>query len=121
MAFNKIKPAKIERLAILLEELGEAQHMIGKILRHGYDSYNSFKPEAGTNKYLLECELGDVVSAIRRLIDADDLDAQVIDKANRAKDERIMPYLHHQTTNYPKKLFSASYDKSMSLLNTKKE
>ena len=30
--------SRLERLALLLEELGEAQQVIGKILRHGYDS-----------------------------------------------------------------------------------
>jgi hypothetical protein len=36
--FNGLAPAETERLALLLEELGEAQQAIGKILRHGYES-----------------------------------------------------------------------------------
>lgn len=35
---NKLNDAQSERLALLLEELGEAQQAIGKILRHGYQS-----------------------------------------------------------------------------------
>ena len=38
MAFNKLSAAEAERLALLLEELGEAQQAIGKILRHGYEN-----------------------------------------------------------------------------------
>lgn len=34
--FNDLSNAELERLALLLEELGEAQQVIGKILRHGY-------------------------------------------------------------------------------------
>jgi hypothetical protein len=34
--FNSLTPAELERLSLLLEELGEAQQAIGKILRHGY-------------------------------------------------------------------------------------
>lgn len=34
--FNQLTNAQAERLHILLEELGEAQQAIGKILRHGY-------------------------------------------------------------------------------------
>ena len=96
MAFNEINPAKAERLAILLEELGEAQQAIGKVLRHGYGSNNPFKRDAGTNQQMLERELGDVESAIRRLVHAGDLSGEAIRSAGRDKDERIKPYLHHQ-------------------------
>lgn len=36
--FNQLSPAEAERLALLSEELGEAQQAIGKILRHGQPS-----------------------------------------------------------------------------------
>jgi hypothetical protein len=32
---NELSDAEVERLAILAEEMGEAQQCIGKILRHG--------------------------------------------------------------------------------------
>lgn len=38
--FNALTPAEAERLFYLLEKLGEAQQAIGKILRHGYESYD---------------------------------------------------------------------------------
>ena len=34
MSFNKLSDAETERLAILAEEMGEAQQAIGKIIRH---------------------------------------------------------------------------------------
>ena len=42
--FNQLTPAEAERLALLLEELGEAQQAIGKILRHGYASTHPANP-----------------------------------------------------------------------------
>lgn len=50
--FNGLTPAEAERLALLSEELGEAQQAIGKILRHGYDSSNPVDP--GRFKYFEE-------------------------------------------------------------------
>lgn len=37
---NNLTAAEQERLAILAEEMGEALQIIGKIIRHGYESYN---------------------------------------------------------------------------------
>jgi hypothetical protein len=61
--FNGLSPAEAERLALLLEELGEAQQVIGKILRHGYESHHPENPD-DSNRALLEGELGDVMAAI---------------------------------------------------------
>ncbi len=62
MAFNGLTDAQAERLALLLEELGEAQQAIGKILRHGYESMSPFDETKTTNRweyalfsYHLEC------------------------------------------------------------------
>ena len=98
---NGLTRAQEERLAILLEELGEAQQAIGKILRHGYDSCNPLlEPEDGNpktcNREDLEKELGDVLFAIELLqiekdISRTDTNARMWEKA-----EKIKPYLHHQ-------------------------
>ena len=86
--------SRVERLAILLEELGEAQQVVGKILRHGYHSQH---PDGGPdNADLLEIELGDVLSSIDLLCEAGDLDQGAIDHARREKPARRAPYLHHQ-------------------------
>lgn len=47
--FNGLTPAEAERLALLLEELGEAQQAIGKILRQcSTSSTNRECPGKGT-------------------------------------------------------------------------
>lgn len=94
MAFNGLTEAEAERLALLLEELGEAQQAIGKILRHGYESTH---PDGGpTNREALEREIGDVKAAVNMLIDAHDLNMMEIDAAGLRKRSRVRQYLHHQ-------------------------
>lgn len=102
--FNKLTPAELERLAYLGEELCEAGQIIGKILRHGYESYDPTKVESvgpgGTpfypppNRHLLESELGDVARAVRMMVEAGDLRAWRLDNLGR----RPAPtkYMHHQ-------------------------
>lgn len=62
--FNKLTPPELERLAYLSEELGEVQQAIGKILRHGYNSFDPTNPNHKGNRTDLERELNDVVKAI---------------------------------------------------------
>lgn len=66
---NKLTPAQVEKLALLSEELGEAQQAIGKILRHGYDNYHPKYPER-TNKMDLEREIGHINCAVRLLVNS---------------------------------------------------
>ena len=61
--FNKLTPAEAERLAMLAEECGEVIQVVGKILRHGYDSYHPDDPIT-TNRQLLQSELLEVVAVI---------------------------------------------------------
>ena len=92
--FNGLSPAEVERLALLMEEMGEALQIIGKILRHGYPSRH---PEGGPiNRELLEKEMGHVQHALNRMVSVGDLDlAQVIRYENH-KCVAVQPYLHHQ-------------------------
>lgn len=95
--FNELKPEELERLAILSEELGEAQQIIGKILRHGYESSNPLKRGySPTNRTMLEKELGDIDAAVRMLCDALDLDQEKIFTNMAKKQETIKRWLHHQ-------------------------
>lgn len=94
--FNQLTPAEAERLAVLLEELGEAQQMVGKILRHGYESVNPFFPEDDTNRARLENELGDVLVAIDFLLDYGDIEQWRLDDRKRVKHHKIWEWLHHQ-------------------------
>lgn len=97
---NGLTDAEAERLAILAEELGEAMQAVGKILRHGYESYDPAREEEmgieGQNRRDLEKELGDLKHAIDRMISADDLDAVAMTRRAAEKAKKIAPYLHHQ-------------------------
>lgn len=97
---NGLSDQEAERLALLLEELGEAQQAIGKILRHGYESRNPHDPNAISNRHALERELGDVQYAIALIEYAGDVDGIAVNNARVAKAGRIGPYLHHQPPSY---------------------
>lgn len=95
MAFNNLTDAQAERLAILIEELGEAAQAAGKILRHGYASYNPDDPTSLDNKHNLEKELGDVRFAVHLLGQNGDIsEGRVITRVG-AKEKSIQKYLHH--------------------------
>lgn len=94
LMFNQLTPAESERLFLLLEELGEVQQVIGKILRHGYKSKH---PDGGpTNRSLLEKELGDVTHAMELLFDHCEINAEKVYRFSELKALRVKKYLHHQ-------------------------
>lgn len=94
--FNKLTPAEAERLALLLEEMGEAQQAIGKILRHGYESKHPSKPDGPTNRESLEREVGDVLHAIWLLM-KQDISEAAIGERRSVKSATVQLYFHHQT------------------------
>lgn len=100
--FNNLTPAQAERLALLAEECGQAIHVIGKILRHGYDSTH---PDGGrTNRQLLEKQLGDIEFAKSLLCEnpnggAPDLNREAIGQAHAEKGMTCYRYLHHNVDN----------------------
>ena len=96
--FNRLTPAELERLAILGEECAETVHIIGKILRHGYESYDPTEAltEQRSNRFLLENELGHVMWAIRAMCLTYDINAERIEKHATEKGPRAAKYLHHQ-------------------------
>lgn len=95
--FNGLTPAEAERLAILAEECGEVVQAIGKILRHGYDSYHPDYPNGGNNRSLLEKEIGDLSAAIDIMRWERDIRDQGVHDAADRKLKRIGQWLHHQT------------------------
>lgn len=97
--FNGLSPAEVERLALLAEEMGEAVQVVGKVLRHGYESHNPNDPARTTNRQLLMHELGDVRHSVERMCDADDVSKQIIGVRAHMKGKRVRQYLHHQPTN----------------------
>lgn len=101
--FNGLTPAQAERLALLIEEAAEVQQIACKILRHGYESYNSdliVNQRSGGPKYvnrkMLEKELGHLQHAIRRMYAADDVDKHEVLLQQRRKADTIGQWLHHQ-------------------------
>jgi|SRR5882762_8221559 len=96
--FNKLTPAEDERLALLLEECGEVIQIIGKIQRHGYESYNPLDPidERKSNRYLLQTELGDLLASINLMESASDIYWSNLQYHAWKKKDRVKKYLHHQ-------------------------
>lgn len=92
--FNKLTPAESERLAVLMEELAEVQQVIGKILRHGYDSCHPDNPSTN-NRELLQKELGDVQAAFELMDNAGDIKSDIIAQFSEDKLTKIEKYLHH--------------------------
>lgn len=61
---NLPTPEQLERLALLVEECAEVQHIAMKIIRHGYGSHNPFDENKVLNRELLNKKLGDLMFAI---------------------------------------------------------
>lgn len=91
---NKLSEAEIERLALLAEECGEVVQVIGKILRHGFESYHPKGHE--TNRQLLANEMGDLYAALEMMTKAGDLKMLEVLDAAQDKAQRVGKYLHHQ-------------------------
>lgn len=92
--FNALSPAEAERLALLAEECAEVIQVVGKILRHGYESRH---PMGGaTNRSLLQKELGDVLGAINILEDSHDIDGDAVQQATTDKLRNVVQWMHHQ-------------------------
>lgn len=92
-AFNKLTPTQTELLALLSEECGEVVQVIGKILRHGLES---FHPNGGpTNRELLAEEIGDCLCASRLLASAGMLNMASVEDRSAEKMEKVFRYLHH--------------------------
>lgn len=71
--FNGLTPAEAERLALLAEECAEVIVAVGKVLRHGYESYNPTEYNGYSNRRTLMIEMGDVRAAMIMLCDAGDV------------------------------------------------
>lgn len=91
--FNQLTPAQQERLAILSEELGEVQQVVGKILRHGIESPNPTTKI--TNRQNLQTELGDIMAILEIMLAHGDVDKEKIDLAKQVKLNKIWRWMHH--------------------------
>lgn len=108
--FNGLSPAQAERLAILMEECGEVVQIIGKILRHGFESCSPYGHSQETNRQALIRELFDVKAA-SMLIDIDlpelaqgvEVDTEVAQAADAAIQKAFikkLAYSHHQGEDF---------------------
>ena len=94
--FNQLSNAEDERLSILVEELGEAIQIIGKIKRFGYKSFHPHDKDEITNRSLLEEELGHIQSIVGLMVENKDLRPDSIDYHGRTKSHNRGKYLKHQ-------------------------
>lgn len=96
--FNGLTAAETERLAMLAEEAGEIAQMVGKILRHGYESFHPDDKEQVTNRVLLRNEINDLVGVVHGMVLANDLSPLTFYDADAAW-QRKLKYSHHQNND----------------------
>jgi len=94
---NNLTPAQLERLVLLAEECGEVVQIIGKIIRHGYESHNPCDDNKTINRELLNKEISHIYVALRLMDEEGDTDDDRISWHKKAKRASIQKYLHHNT------------------------
>ena len=94
--YNQLSAAEQERLAILAEECAEVIQIVGKILRHGYESCSPYDSTATTNRQLLQKELGDTEWICGEMMKHNDISRAAIATRSAQKAEKAKPFLHHQ-------------------------
>lgn len=92
--FNGLTPGETERLAMLAEECAEVVQIVGKILRHGYDSYHP-ENQALTNKDLLANEIADVDAVIKEMKRSELKDYECRDIIGSRWKKKLL-FSHHQ-------------------------
>lgn len=98
--FNGLTPAEAERLAMLAEECGEVIQVIGKILRHGYESYHPADPLGLNNRGLLHSELTDLCAVLNAMDKASDVEIPLKVMSDGAWIKKLR-YAHHQEESTP--------------------
>lgn len=94
--FNELTPAEAERLAMLAEECGEVIQVVGKILRHGYQSHNPKEPDGQTNRSLLSGELIDLLAVVDLMENRYDFEVRPTAADYGKAVKRKLRYTHHQ-------------------------
>lgn len=93
--FNRLTDAEAERLALLLNALGNATKAVSKILLHGYESYHPLRQDSN-NRLDLEKEMGGVLGAFSLMTVTDDLDCEMVERFSKTKIKTALSYAHHQ-------------------------
>ena len=95
--FSNLRPDEIERLGLLAEEAAEVIQVVGKILRHGWDSTKPSDPNGPTNRENLVTELVDLSTIIGLCEGCGDFNISgVINEMGAKKIEKLKRYTHHQ-------------------------
>lgn len=92
--FNGLTPAEHERLAMLAEEAAEVIQIVGKILRHGYESKHPDNMNGPTNRQMLENEIADFYAIAGVMEDVKDVTVE--GEAVRQAIKKKRRYTHHQ-------------------------
>jgi len=92
--FNGLTPAEHERLAMLAEEAAEVVQIVGKILRHGYESKHPDNMNGPTNRHMLENEIADFYAIAGVMEDLKDVTVE--GEAVRQAIKKKRRYTHHQ-------------------------
>lgn len=92
--FNGLTPAEHERLAMLAEEAAEVVQIVGKILRHGYESKHPDNMNGPTNRQMLENEIADFYAIAGVMEDLKDVTVE--GEAVRQAIKKKRRYTHHQ-------------------------
>ena len=91
--FNSLTPAEAERLAMLAEECAEVIQIVGKILRHGYESRH---PDGGpNNRSILEREITDLMAVSSAMVNCADFRAPTPAAITTTWQKKLY-YAHHQ-------------------------
>lgn len=76
-------------LGCVVEESGEVIQIGGKILRHGWGSYSPFDPERTSNAELLARETGDLIGAVRFLVEQGFINKDIVEEYARARVHKL--------------------------------
>ncbi len=93
---NGLSHAEAERLALLAEESAEVIQVVGKILRHGYESVNPTIKHSLSNRYLLEKEIGHLYNVVDMMLSCNDVNVRRISTHKKDKALSISQWLHNQ-------------------------
>lgn len=91
---NGVSQAAEERLALFIEECGEAIQAATKILRHGFESTNPDDQVRATNREQLEHEFGHIGYAVELLARESDINMGSTLAAKVRKAKSISKWLH---------------------------
>lgn len=93
-------PEELERLALLAEECSEVIHMIGKILRFGWNDLHPDYLSGPDNRQRLRSEIADVLAIIELMSNGGDLtcgDAVTMADLRYKKMQKLKKYTQYQS------------------------